>query len=185
MPFSQSSVFHFPQSSILIRYIALFYSCMQERKVYFYTTFIILILILIINATHNAPQCMQSILYPSLPCRNEKPTHDMLRLVQRSQTVKYVVRAANRSQSSVPIAGTYRWIQLSQDVILHSRAPSPISNLRRSSFHSVYMSMVARLASLWPGPRLAGRASAKSRHMPGWGVVRLVGFLLVIFWGGD
>lgn len=68
--------------------------------------------------------------------------------------------------------------QSSHCVILQALAPSPISNLNRSSFHSVYMSMVALMASLCPGPTLAGRASAKLRHMPSkrvnpWGVLRL------------
>ena len=58
-------------------------------------------------------------------------------------------------------------VQSSHGVMLHVVALSPISNLNRSSFHSVYMLAVAFMASLWPGPTLAGRASAMSRHMPG------------------
>lgn len=92
----------------------------------------------------------------------------------------YAPSIHHRFRTAQPASGAYPRTQLSQDVILHVLAPSPISNLSRSSFHSVYMSMVALLASLWPGPRLAGRASAKSRHMPGEGVSNcsdLLGFV--------
>ena len=57
--------------------------------------------------------------------------------------------------------------QSSHGVILQPLAPSSISNLSRSSFHSVYMSLVALMASLCPGPELAGPASATLRHIPG------------------
>ena len=59
--------------------------------------------------------------------------------------------------------------QSSHGVILQSLAPSPISNFSRSSFHSVYISLVALMASLCPGPELAGLASAALRHIPGQG----------------
>lgn len=62
--------------------------------------------------------------------------------------------------------GQVSHFQSSHDVMLHDAAPSPISKRSRSSLHSVYMSLVARAASLWPGPTLAGRASAMSRHIP-------------------
>ena len=58
-------------------------------------------------------------------------------------------------------------VQFSHGVILHDAASSPISNFKRSNSHSVYMLMVALVASLCPGPTLAARASAKLRHMPG------------------
>ena len=91
----------------------------------------------------------------------------------------------HRFRTAQPAFSAYPRTQLSHDVILHVLAPSPISNLSRSSFHSVYMSIVALLASLWPGPRLAGRASAKSRHMPGGGVLKCLEFLGFVWGNGD
>ncbi len=72
--------------------------------------------------------------------------------------------------------------QSSHGVMLHALAPSSISNFNRSSCHSVYMLMVALMASLWPGPTLAGRASAKLRHMPGHIHVSFWGCLVVGKW---
>ena len=68
--------------------------------------------------------------------------------------------------------------QSSHGVMLHVLAPSPISSLNRSKFNSVYMLMLALMASLCPGPTLAERASAELHHMPRhivnfWGVLLL------------
>ena len=72
-------------------------------------------------------------------------------------------------------------VQSSHDVMLQSLAPSPISNFSRSSFHSVYMSLVALMASLCPGPALAGLASATLRHIPGQGeIVSYKEFLVAV-----
>ena len=68
----------------------------------------------------------------------------------------------------------------SHGVILHPLAPSSISNFSRSSFHSVYMSLVALMASLCPGPELAGLASAALRHIPGQEVVSYRGSLIAV-----
>lgn len=75
-------------------------------------------------------------------------------------------RVLKNSLGQVHTAVPMQSIQSSHGVILHVAAPSPISKRNRSSFHSVYMSIVALMASLWPGPTLAGRASAMLRHIP-------------------
>jgi len=50
--------------------------------------------------------------------------------------------------------------------ILYPLTSPSIRSFSRSILHSVYISIVARMAARWPGPVLPGRASAWWRHIP-------------------
>lgn len=137
------------------------------------------VLLLMSKTTHHSMSSLHacSILLQSIPSIISNPTKSNpdgnsrmlsihLCMYAKRHACMYAQRVLKLSLGQVHTAVPMQSIQSSHGVILHVAAPSPISKRNRSSFHSVYMSIVALMASLWPGPTLAGRASAMLRHIP-------------------